>query len=313
MRTLSMAVAASMVFQSPHARAEVLTIPGPEGALSGTYSDAGQRQHVVVIVPGSGPVDRDGNGPEVGLHSNSYRLLAEALTAAGLSSIRIDKRGFFGSATAIADPNAVTIADYAEDARAWVDRAAKTASCVWVAGHSEGGLVAMIAATKPPAALCGVILLAAPGRPVGQLIRTQIRANPANGPFIAELEAIIDSLEAGQPYPINAISAELQPMFQPGMQRYMIDLFSYDPMTAAAALKLPLLIVHGEADVQIGVQDAKLLQSAALDSELHLIPDMTHMLKAEVSGQPFATYTDPDLPLHPALVPAIMGFISSQD
>lgn len=308
-----MAMTSAIALQGQSAAAEVLTIPGPEGALSSAYVAAPDARHVVVLVPGSGPIDRDGNGPQVGLHSDSYRLLAEALAAAGISSLRIDKRGFFGSAAAISDPNAVTIAAYAEDARGWVGKAAEKAPCVWLAGHSEGGLVALVAAAEPPVELCGVILLATAGRPISEVMRGQIRANPANAPFLAELEAIIDDLEAGQTRPVDDISAELRPMFQPGLQRYMIDLFSYDPQDAGAALGLPVLIVQGGADMQIDVEDAARLQEALPHAETHILEDMTHMLKADVPGQPFATYTDHTHPLHPELVPAIVAFISAQD
>ena len=48
----------------------------------------------MVIIPGSGPTDRDGNSPQ-GLKAASYRLLAEELAAKGVSTVRIDKRGMF--------------------------------------------------------------------------------------------------------------------------------------------------------------------------------------------------------------------------
>ncbi|WP_299918192.1 alpha/beta fold hydrolase [uncultured Roseobacter sp.] len=307
-----MAIIVATGLQGQGATAEVLTIPGPEGALSGAYLAAEDAQYLVVLVPGSGPIDRDGNGPQVGLHSDSYRLLAEALAASGVASIRIDKRGFFGSAAAIGDPNDVTIAAYAQDVRDWVTKAAEKATCVWLAGHSEGGLVSLIAAMQPQVELCGVILLATAGRPIGQLMREQIRANPANAPFIAELEAIIDDLETGKTRPMDGISSQLQPMFQPGLQRYMIDLFAYNPVDAAKVLTVPTLVVQGGADMQVGVRDAELLDQANLLSAMTLIADMTHMLKADIPGQPFATYTHPHLPLHPALLPAIMQFIAAR-
>ena len=65
----------------------------------------------MLIVPGSGPTDRDGNNP-MGVAAAPYRMLAEALAARGIGSVRIDKRGMFASAGAAADPNAVTIGDY---------------------------------------------------------------------------------------------------------------------------------------------------------------------------------------------------------
>ena len=94
-----------------------LTAPGPLAPLSATWLDAGKRAPVVVIIPGSGPTDRDGNNP-MGVTAASYRLLAESLAKRGISSVRIDKRGMFGSKAAIANGNDVTIAAYAADAHA---------------------------------------------------------------------------------------------------------------------------------------------------------------------------------------------------
>jgi predicted alpha/beta hydrolase len=86
-------------------------IPGPEGPLEGEMIVVDGALHAVVIVPGSGPTDRDGNSSQ-GLATNTYRLLAEGLAEAGISSVRIDKRGLYGSSMAIANPNNVTLSAY---------------------------------------------------------------------------------------------------------------------------------------------------------------------------------------------------------
>jgi hypothetical protein len=87
--------------------------PGPLAPLKGTLlGSEGVPRATVLIIPGSGPTDRDGNNP-MGVAAAPYRLLAEALTKRGVATVRIDKRGMFGSRAAIADGNAVTIADYA--------------------------------------------------------------------------------------------------------------------------------------------------------------------------------------------------------
>src|SRR5688500_7572800 len=113
-------------------------IAGPKGPLAGSLRPAGEGAPVVLIVPGSGPTDRDGNNP-LGVKAAPYRMLAKELSSRGIATLRIDKRGMFGSKAAIADANAVTIADYAADVHAWVAkaRALTGAKCAWVAGHSE--------------------------------------------------------------------------------------------------------------------------------------------------------------------------------
>ena len=72
-----------------------VAINTPEGQLQGTLEQA-EGDHAALILPGSGPTDRDGNqGPA--LQTDAYRLLAEGLAAAGITTLRIDKRGVGGS------------------------------------------------------------------------------------------------------------------------------------------------------------------------------------------------------------------------
>ena len=198
MITMIVAMAAAGIAAVTPVRERAITIPGPEGALAGTLTEAGKAAPVVVIIPGSGPTDRDGNSP-LGVTAAPYRLLAEALASRHVSSVRIDKRGMFGSKAAIADANAVTIADYAADARGWAVAAAKATGnrCAWLLGHSEGGLVALRAA-QTSASICGVILVAAPGTPLAETMKAQFRANPANAPILAPALAAIDSRLIGR-------------------------------------------------------------------------------------------------------------------
>ena len=290
------------------AHAETVEISGPLGPLAGERITVEGAEHVVVIIPGSGMTDHNGNGPPGGMRSDTYLLLAEGLAARGVASLRVDKRGTFASAGAISDGNDVTIAAYAQDARDWVNEAAGLAPCVWLAGHSEGGLVALAAAQTPPEALCGLILLAAPGRPVGQLLIEQIAANPASAFLLPEVEAAVAEIEAGRSIDPEGLAPPLQPLFTPGVQRYMIDLFSHDPV-AVAQWEGPALIVQGDADLQVRPLDAGLLATALPQAERLDLPGGTHMLKPDQPGQPFASYSDPSLPLHAALIPAIVAFL----
>ena len=110
-----------------------------------------------------GATDRNGNAPSW-LQASTYRLLAEGLCEEGIASVRIDKRGMYGSASAIPDANDVVIDDYAADVHSWVAaiRARTGVSSVWVLGHSEGGLVALLAA-RQSADIAGLILVATAG------------------------------------------------------------------------------------------------------------------------------------------------------
>ncbi len=304
-------LAGLLIFSKPATADELLNAPGPSGALEGQALIVPDAKAGIIIIPGSGPTDRNGNGP-AGLKSNSYKLLAEGLSDRGYSTLRIDKRGFFGSAAAISNPEDATIEDYAEDVGLWLDRFAKriNTNCIWIAGHSEGGLVALVAAARgfQP---CGIILLSTPGRKIAELMRVQFRNNPANAPYLVELERLVTGLENGRYQDINAITPILRPLFRRGLQRYMMQLFTYNPTEIARSVSLPTLVLQGGKDLQVTPDDARRLFGALANAELVLLPEVTHMLKSNIPDSPLATYQNPGLPLEPKVITAISRFIES--
>lgn len=286
---------------------------GPQGPLAGTML-RGSSAHgpVALIIPGSGPTDRDGNSP-LGVRAASYRLLAQGLAAEGITTVRIDKRGMFGSAGAVPDANAVTMADYFADTAAWVKsvRAQTGASCIWMIGHSEGGLVALAAAQEVEN-LCGVVLIAAAGRPLGDVIKSQLRANPANAPLLEAADAAIDELAAGRRVDVTALPQPLAPLFNPAVQGFLVSTFSLDPADLVAKARLPILIVQGGKDIQVSVADAERLKAANPAATLIILPNANHVLKDVAGNSPSdnsAAYQALDLPLSEGLVSGIAAFV----
>jgi pimeloyl-ACP methyl ester carboxylesterase len=289
-----------------------LTAPGPQGVLAGTLLDAGKGAPVVLIIPGSGPTDRDGNNP-LGVTAAPYRMLSEALGKRGISSVRIDKRGMFGSKSAIPDGNKVTIADYAGDAHNWVASVRKAigAKCVWVLGHSEGALVALTAGQRSDG-ICGVISVAGMGRKLGAVMREQFRSNPANAPILEPALGAIDALEAGKTVDVATLPAPLQGLFNPAVQPFIRDLMAQDPPGLARSLKLPLLIVQGDQDLQVTVADARALAAAQPKAKLVIVSGVNHVLKVpggEGRELNMAAYADPSLPIAPGVVDAVASFV----
>jgi pimeloyl-ACP methyl ester carboxylesterase len=290
--------------------------PGPTGPLKGTMlSPATPGGPVVLIIPGSGPVDRDGNSG-AGLKASTYRLLAEGLATQGITTVRIDKRGMYASLAATPDGNAVTIAEYAADVHAWaaVIRQKTGADCIWLLGHSEGGLVALAAAKDAPD-FCGLLLIAAPGRPLGEILREQLKANPANAPVLDRAFQAIDDLEAGKGVDTSGMHPALQMFFHPRVQGFLINVFSYDPANLIKGVTKPMLIVQGERDIQVSKADALRLKDANPNAKLALLPDVNHVLKSVTSADRAAnsvTYSDPSLPLAPGVVETIAQFVNSE-
>jgi len=306
------AVARGMVPIESAMPESTIEVPGPLGPLQGTLLVAAPGAPVALIVPGSGPTDRDGNNP-LGVKAAPYRLLAQELSRRGISSARIDKRGMFGSAHAVSDANGATIAGYAADVRTWVAgiRDRTGAPCVWVLGHSEGGLVALAAATQE-AGICGLVLISSPGRPVGDVLREQLRSNPANAPVLGEALDAIAALEAGKSVDATTLNPALLPLFHPAVQGFLRHAMAYDPAALIGRYTGPALILQGRRDLQITVADAERLAAAKGDAELVLLDDVNHVLKEVASDDRtanLATYADTDLPLAPAVADAIAGFI----
>jgi pimeloyl-ACP methyl ester carboxylesterase len=208
----------------------------------------------------------------------------------------------------------VTIGDYATDVHNWVAAIRKQTGepCVWVLGHSEGALVAL-AAGQEAKGICGIILVSGGGRRLSDVIRDQLSSNAAFAPELDAAFTALKSLEAGQHVDsAHFTSPMLQKLFAPQVQDFLIDMFDQDPAELAASLKVPVLIVQGERDLQVSVADAKALAAAQPRARLVLLPDMNHVLK-DVAGEDrsanLATYSDPSLPVDPGLVDAVARFV----
>jgi pimeloyl-ACP methyl ester carboxylesterase len=320
-------IVSCMLVQTTDAQATEIEAPGPLGPLRGAMAGpATADRPVVLIVPGSGPSDRDGNMPS-GIRPDTLKLLAKGLAARNITSVRIDKRGLHSSRDAVADASDVTLAAYADDLRSWIGviRQRIGAPCIWILGHNEGGLVAMkTALTGEPGTeagngpICGLVLAGTPGRPIGQILRDQFRAftpeGPERAPVLESVERILGEIEAGHEADLSGVSPELAGFFNPSIQPYMIDLLSHDPAEMIAAVDLPVLIVQGSNDVQVSIEDAQRLADARPGARLVILDGATHVLKTARGNDraaSLATYQDPELPLASGLVEAVAGFVSS--
>ena len=111
----------------------------------------GKGAPVVLIIPGSGPTDRDGNNP-MGVDCSAIPAARRgARRKRRIERAHRQARACSEARPRLADPNAVTIADYAADATNGSPRCASAPArkCVWLLGHSEGALVALAAAQQP--------------------------------------------------------------------------------------------------------------------------------------------------------------------
>ena len=269
-----------------------LTINTPTGKVYGTLMAPEQdtKQVVVLLICGSGATDRDGNNPQ--MQGNSIRYLAEDLCAKGIASLRYDKRGVARSVESAMPEQDIRLSTY--------DR-------VVVVGHSEGAKIGTMASAGN-SRVTGLVLLAGAGRPTDEILKAQIRQTSPM--VLGSVSSIIDTLKTGRK--VEQVPQMLYALFRPSVQPYLISDFAVDPVTVLRGVDVPVLIIQGDKDLQIGVEDARLLQEARPDAELVIIPNMNHVLKPCASTDmavQMETYVKPDLRIEPQVACEIADFI----
>lgn len=273
---------------------------------------------VVLIIAGSGPTDRDGNSPLLRGPNNSLKMLAEGLAAHGIASVRYDKRGIgeTGKAMQLAAEKAKTVLreedfnfeTYIDDAVLWGKKllSDRRFSTVTVLGHSEGSLIGMVAAQR--IGVHAYVSIAGAGRPIQQIILEQVK--PQLSPdLLKATEDILNQLAAGKT--VAAVPPELNALFRPSVQPYMISWLRYDPAKEIAKLHIPILVVQGNTDIQATLGDARTLAVANPAATLLMIEGMNHVLKLVPNEQDkqISSYSDPKLPLAPVLINELSRFV----
>ena len=271
----------------------------------------------VLIVAGSGPTDRNGNSG-AGLNTYSYKMLGETLAHSGYAVMRYDKRGIGGSPIPAENIPSLVFEDYIDDARACAKfLRAEGFERVIVAGHSEGGLIALQLAAEEACCLDGVVLLCAPGYNMAEILNFQLSQQlvPAYMGLMVKSTAIINSLKAGRMVAQEDIPAELMSLFHPTVQPFIISNMRYEPTELAAKCRVPMLIVSGGRDIQVSVSNGERLHGANPAADYRMFENMTHVLKdADTSDrmmQVMSIYTNANLALTEALAPAIVEFINN--
>ncbi|HUO22516.1 MAG TPA: alpha/beta fold hydrolase [Caulobacteraceae bacterium] len=263
----------------------------------------------VLIVPASGTVDRNGDSAGAGPKPDTYELLARGLAAKGIGSLRTDRRGIAGSAAAVSDESKITLDTYIDDTVAWAKFLSlqPQVKCVLLLGHSEGALVAALAAQKVKT--CGVIEIAGAGRPAGEVLEAQLKAAKDKGNLSDETYAaalkILTELRAGRT--VSDVPLALASLFRPALQPYLISWLGRDPVAAQANL-YPVLIIQGDHDAQVSVDDARRLANVSRAIRLVVLPNVDHALKT--TGSQASAGVDGAAPLAPGVIEAIADFIA---
>ncbi|MFD3449656.1 alpha/beta hydrolase family protein [Microbacteriaceae bacterium 4G12] len=259
---------------------------------------------VMIIIAGSGPTDKNGNSNLMPGKNNSLKMLAENLAAKGIASIRYDKRGIGQNMSLAGKEEDIRFDDFIDDATSWVQfaKADQRFSKVGIIGHSEGSLIGMVAANKAKAD--SFISIAGAGRTIDEVLMEQLPPQ-----LKMEAKNILGTLKQGKQVP--TVSADLQSIFRPSVQPYLISWLKYNPQEEVAKLTCPVLLLNGDRDLQVPIKDAEALHQAKNDSQLYIVKNMNHVLKEAPEDREgnIATYTNPELPLAKGLMDSIINFL----
>lgn len=205
----------------------------------------------VLLVHGSGPNDRDETyGP-----NKPFKDLAWGLASRGVVVLRYEKRTF-QYPEEIAQLTNFTVQDETiADAVAGVDFLSASSFVdhgrIFVLGHSLGGMLAPRIALQTDR-IAGLILLAAPSRPLEDLMLEQTR-------YLANLSGVnqSDELEelARLVLKVKTLDIEEGEDVLGAPKSYWADLATYDPVSTAQSLHIPMLILQGKRDYQVTMTD----------------------------------------------------------
>jgi pimeloyl-ACP methyl ester carboxylesterase len=315
-RMLALAGSAALLPATPIAgvaqEARLQEEPWSSGHLAGTLvrpQSAPPRGPAAVLIAGSGPSTRDGT-------FGTLRQIAHGIAQSGIRSLRYDKRGVGQSRPLVTREDELVLRHFVDDALlAARDLAARSdVSSVFMIGHSEGAMIATLAAAKMQ--LAGIALLAGIGRRLDVVIREQLLAMPlppTHESFRKEGLEILDKLSRGER--VDTVSQENAPLFRPSVQPFLLSVFAIDPAAELAKLTLPVLLARGQSDIQVSAVDLELLSKARPDARVLSLPETNHVFKpapADTSDRAAQLKSyDTAAPLVPQLISALAEFINS--
>jgi pimeloyl-ACP methyl ester carboxylesterase len=306
----------------PYAEEEVQVKTATDGVtLAGTFTiPPGVGPHpAVVLITGSGPQDRD----EALMGHRPFLVLADHLARAGLAVLRCDDRGV-GKSTG--DFSKAVTADFADDALAavaWLQtRKEIDPRRIGLIGHSEGGIVAPMAAVKKPADIAFIVLLAGVGIPMDELLIQQSRDIgrvmgmsedhlaeniAAQREMFPQIKQATDDVAAEKvaleimtrrlgKYPPEErkvmgltdemVAAQARMVATPWFRK----LLAYDPRQTLREVKCPVLAINGEKDLQVAAKEnlAAIREALAAGGNTRVkiaeLPGLNHLFQTCTTG-----------------------------
>jgi len=269
------------------------------------YQPQEKSDKLAIIIGGSGDINRDGNQSMI--KTDAYKKLATYLANNGTACFTYDKRVLRIKELDFTEAD-LRFENLVTDVKSIYQyfKADKDYDDVIFIGHSQGSLVSLIAAQQIGDA---VISMAGSGVSIDNILHDQLKKQlPQSKKAIRKA---LDSLKIKgkvKDYPPQLFS-----IFRSQLQPFLHSWMQYDPQKLIAQLDLPILIINGDQDLQVDVDQAKKLKNAQPEAKLMIIENMNHILKEskakDLTNQ--QTYQKPELPLVDELKEEVLSFINA--
>ncbi len=269
-------------------------------------------QAMVVLIPGSGPIDRDGNTR--GLALGIQQQLAEGLRDRGVASIRWDKRGVGESG---GDFMTTGLWDLVDDALAVVDEAITGGLPVVLVGHSEGTAIAARVLVERPS-IAGAVLLSPYARSGLDVLRWQARALQDDIPGFVRgiLRLMRTDFETQTEKNRQRLLATTRDVERIGgakvNARWFREFMAYDPLDDLTRSTQPVLAIAAEFDLQAPPDDAATIAtSRTAPTRSELLDGVSHILRRQPTATLRTYRKDARRPIDERIVPLIAEWITT--
>ena len=277
-----------------------ITIQNQAIQLPGTLSYPAENSPLIIWVHGSGCVDRYGNQPQ---YIQQFR-----------TAVNKEKIAFFSYDKRTANPNnraflieGVLFNDFILDVKEVVNHFKNDTrfNSITLVGHSQGSLTAMMALKN----VDNYISIAGAGETIDKILIKQLRAQSLEYANIAKAH-FKELKETGS---IKEVNPNLMAIFAKPNQEFWSSWIAVDPIKALKNITIPTLIINGDKDIQVGVENASKLKAVKPNASYAIIQNMNHILKdIQKEADNIKSYNSPEFPVSKQLIETIVSFVKKQ-
>ena len=266
--------------------------------LPGTLTYTLEKQPLLIWVHGSGGVNRDGNQPQY------IKQFREAINKENMAFFSYDKRTANPNNVRFIQEDGIYFSDFVSDIKEVIHhfKNDKRFSKIILIGHSQGSLIAMLALDN----VDKFISLAGAGETIDKTLVRQITKQSHEFGKLTE-QYINELMTTGE---IKEVNPNLMSLFAKQNQPFIKSWITVNPIEEIKKVAIPTLIINGDKDFQVLINDAENLHKAKPDAELVIIKNMNHVLKhIEKDEDNMKSYMSSDFKISEELITTIVEFV----